>query len=70
MFGVSMINRIVLGLGVLSAVLTVGALIYTALAWKNGYWGIAARSYYTLVTVAAVAFVWFLNYWNLLGWRF
>jgi hypothetical protein len=36
----------------------------------NSYWGIGARVHYTLVTVAAVAFVWFLNYWNLLGWRF
>jgi CubicO group peptidase (beta-lactamase class C family) len=69
-FGVSMIYKIVLGLGVLSAVLTVGALIYGVLAWKRGYWGIAARVHYTLVTVAALAFVWFLNYWNLLGWRF
>jgi len=69
-FGVSMIFKIVLGLGVLAAVLTVGALVYTVLAWKNRYWGIAARAYYALVTVAAVAFVWFLNYWNLLGWRF
>ncbi len=68
--GVSMFYKIVLGLGVLSAVLTAGALVYTVLAWKNSYWGIAARVYYTLVTVAAVAFVWFLNYWNLLGWRF
>jgi CubicO group peptidase (beta-lactamase class C family) len=68
--GVSMIYKIVLGLGVLAAVLTVGALIYSALAWKRGYWGIAARVHYTLVTVAALAFVWFLNYWNLLGWRF
>jgi CubicO group peptidase (beta-lactamase class C family) len=70
LFGVSMIYRIVLGVGVLSAVLTVGALVYSVLAWKNSYWGIAARVHYTLVTVAAVAFVWFLNYWNLLGWRF
>ena len=70
LFGVSMIYRIVLGLGVLSAVLTVGALLYSVLAWKNSYWGIAARVHYTLVTVAALAFVWFLNYWNLLGWRF
>jgi len=70
LFGVSMIFRIVLGVGVLAAVLTVGALIYSALAWKNSYWGIAARVHYTLVTVAALAFVWFLNYWNLLGWRF
>ncbi len=64
------IVKIVLGLGVLSAVLTPGALIYTVVAWKNSYWGLAGRVYYTLVTVAAVAFVWFLNYWNLLGWRY
>jgi len=68
--GISLMAKIVLGLGVLSAVLTVGALVYTVLAWKNGYWGVTSRAYYTLVTVAAVAFVWFLNYWNLLGWRF
>jgi CubicO group peptidase (beta-lactamase class C family) len=66
----SLMGKIVLGLGVLSAVLTAGALVYTVLAWKNSYWGIAGRAYYTLVTVAAVAFVWFLNYWNLLGWRY
>jgi CubicO group peptidase (beta-lactamase class C family) len=70
LFGVSTIYKIVLGLGVVSAVLTVGALIYGVLAWKRSYWGIASRVHYTLVTVAAVAFVWFLNYWNLLGWRF
>jgi hypothetical protein len=69
-FGVTLTNRIILGLGVLSAVLTAGALVYTVRAWKKGYWGIAFRTYYTLVTVAAVAFVWFLNYWNLLGWRY
>jgi len=66
----SLIAKIVLGLGVLSAALTVVALVYTVLAWKNRYWGVAARAYYTLATIAAVAFVWFLNYWNLLGWRF
>ena len=68
--GAQLIVKIVLGVGVLSAVLTVGALIYSVLAWKNSYWGIATRVHYTLVTVAALAFVWFLNYWNLLGWRF
>jgi len=65
-----LILKLVLGLGVLSAVLTVSALVYTVISWKKGYWGIAARLYYTLVTVAAVAFVWLLDYWNLLGWRF
>ena len=64
-----LISRIVLGLGVVSAALTVVALVYTVLAWKNSYWGITARVYYTLVAFAASAVVWFLNYWNLLGWR-
>jgi CubicO group peptidase (beta-lactamase class C family) len=65
-----LIYKVVLGLGLLSAALTIGALGYTALAWRKGYWGVATRAYYTLVTVAAVGFVWFLNYWNLLGWRY
>jgi CubicO group peptidase (beta-lactamase class C family) len=70
LFGVSMIYQIVLGLGVLGAVLTVGALVSTLLAWKNRSWGIVTRVYYTLVTVASVTFVWLLDSWNLLGWRF
>jgi hypothetical protein len=65
-----LIMKIALGLGVLSALLTVGALVYTVLAWKNSYWGVVFRIYCTLVTIAAVAFVWFLNYWNWLGWRY
>jgi len=69
-FGVSFFDRIVFGLGVFSAILTVGTLVYAVLAWKREYWGVAFRAYYTLVTLAAVAFVWFLNQWNLLGWRF
>jgi len=69
-FGVSLIDKITLGLGVLSALLTVGAVVYAALAWKDGYWGVTVRAYYTLVTVAAIAFVWFLNFWNFLGWRY
>jgi CubicO group peptidase (beta-lactamase class C family) len=66
----SRITKITLGLGVLSALLTVATLVYVVLAWKDGYWGIAFRVYYTLMTIAAVAFVWFLNYWNWLGWRY
>jgi hypothetical protein len=69
-FGIPFAYKVVLGLGVLSALLTVGALFYAVLAWKERYWGVGFRVYYTLVTVAAVAFVWFLNSWNLLGWRY
>ena len=59
-----------MGLGVLAAVLTVGALVYAVLSWTKSYWGVAFRAYYSLVTIAAVAFVWFLNFWNWLGWRY
>jgi len=69
-FGIPFAYKVVLGLGVLSAVLTVAAVVYAVLAWKDHYWSAAFRIYYTLLTVAAVAFVWFLNQWNLLGWRF
>jgi hypothetical protein len=62
--------KLLLTTTVMSALLTAGALVYIVLAWKNRYWGVASRLYYTLVTVAALAFVWFLNQWNLLGWRF
>ena len=55
-----------LSLGVVTVVLTVVVLVYTVLVWKNSYLGIAGRAYDTLVTVAAIAFVWFMNYWNLL----
>ncbi|MBI5033939.1 MAG: serine hydrolase [Chloroflexi bacterium] len=62
--------KVALALGVLCVVLTVGAVVYAVLAWKDRFWGIAFRVYYTVVTVAAVAFVWFLNYWNLWGLRY
>jgi CubicO group peptidase (beta-lactamase class C family) len=68
--GIPLIVEVVMGLGVLAAVLTAGALVYTVLAWKNRYWGVASRVHYTLMTFAAVAFVWFLYYWNWLGWRY
>jgi hypothetical protein len=70
LFGIEPVFKVVLGLGVVSAVLTLAALVYAVVAWKDGYWSPGGRVYYTLVVVAAMAFVWFLDFWNLLGWRF
>jgi hypothetical protein len=63
-------TRVALGLALLAAALSVAAVAGTALAWRRRYWGIVGRAHYTLVTLGAVAFVWFLDYWNLLGFRF
>jgi hypothetical protein len=57
-------------LPVLAIVLTIGLAVFTVLAWKDRYWGILGRLHYTLVTLAAAAFIPFLHYWNLLGVRF
>jgi CubicO group peptidase (beta-lactamase class C family) len=68
--GVALSIKLLLATTVMSALLTAAALAYIVLAWKDRYWGIPTRLHYTAVTVAAVAFVWFLNQWNLLGWQF
>ncbi len=70
LFGVSTVYEIVLGLGVLSAVLTAAALVFGVVVWKSRSWGVARRVHYTVATLAALGFVWFLNQWNLLGWRY
>jgi hypothetical protein len=37
--------------------------------WREGYFTRASRLFHTAGVVAAIAFVWFLSYWNLLGYR-
>ena len=37
--------------------------------WRERYWTRAARLFHTAGVVAAIAFAWFLHYWNLLGYR-
>jgi hypothetical protein len=69
-FGTPPFLTALLVLPVLAAVLTVGALVFTVLAWKDRYWGVAGRVHYTVVTITAVVFLWSLNTLNLLGWRF
>lgn len=69
-FGISTAYTLVLGLGILSAALTIAAIPAAATTWTSSQWRLATRVHYTLVVVAAIAFIWFLNYWNLLGWRY
>jgi CubicO group peptidase (beta-lactamase class C family) len=50
--------------------LSIALLVLTVLAWKNKYWSIWQRSHYSLITLAAFAFIPFLVYWNFLGLKF
>jgi cytochrome bd-type quinol oxidase subunit 2 len=70
MFGVPPLLKILLILPLISVVLAIGTLIVAFLAWKNKCWSGCGRLHYTLVVLAALVFIWFLNYWNLLGFHF
>lgn len=52
---------------IITSVLASVLVISTLLAWKDRYWSLIGRLHYSLVTLAALAFIWFANYWNLLG---
>lgn len=68
-FGLPKIAIALLVLPPITTGLTLGLVILTVLAWKNQYYSIIGRLHYSLITVAAVGFIFFLNYWNLLGFR-
>ena len=70
MFGVPSALKVLLTLPILSALLTIGALFFVYVGWKNKYWTVCGRVHYTLVVLASLFFLCFLAYWNLLGFHF
>jgi CubicO group peptidase (beta-lactamase class C family) len=68
-FGVPTEVKILLALPLISALLTIVAIFFMAKAWFKKYWTRCARLHYTLVVLASIATLWFLNFWNLLGYR-
>ncbi|HEX8035950.1 MAG TPA: serine hydrolase [Ktedonobacterales bacterium] len=66
-YGATPLLLVVLLLGMLAAILTLGVAVSAILVWRERIWSLAGRTFYTLVAVAAVAFVWELAFWNLLG---
>jgi len=53
----------------LFAIATAVIVISAILVWRAQVWPLAARIHYTLVAIGAVALVWVLATWNLIGWR-
>lgn len=47
--------------------LVLGAVVFTYLAWKKGFWSLGWRIHYTLVTLAAVSIVWWYFNWHVIG---
>lgn len=68
-YSISPLLIALLAIAIISAIMAIASAAFTALAWKNGYWSIAGRLHFTLVVIALLAFVWWLNNWNLLGFK-
>ena len=68
-FGVTPLLTTLFALALVSAILTVGVVVFTILAWWGRFWSAGRRVHYSLVALAALAFAWELLYWNLLGFR-
>lgn len=40
-------------------------LLFTVIAWRNGFWGQIARLHYSMFTLAVLGLMWLFSYWNL-----
>ena len=49
--------------------LAVAVAALAGLAWRHRYWSVAGRLHYSVLALGALAFVWWLSYWNLLGYH-
>jgi CubicO group peptidase (beta-lactamase class C family) len=56
-----------LSLPLIAIALTVGGLALTILVWTRRYWTTFGKIHYTVVVGAALAFIVWLYYWNLIG---
>lgn len=57
-------------LPIIAAVLTVIAVVLAVFVWKDKAWTRSGRILHTAGVIAAIAMLWFLNSWNLLGYHF
>ena len=66
----SLALQAVLAIPLVTGIMAVILLVKSIVDWREGSSTPAARLLNTLVLGGMVAFLFFLNSWNLLGWRF
>lgn len=69
MFGVPPMLKTLSVLTMIAVILTVGVLLSLILIWGRKFWTVYGRIHYTVLFLAACAFIWFLNYWHLFGFK-
>jgi CubicO group peptidase (beta-lactamase class C family) len=59
-----------LTLGLLGVIPALASIYFVAMAWMSSAWTLGARFHYSLATLAVLALLGVLHYWNLLGYHF
>ena len=62
--------KVGLVLPVLAIPLTLIVLALAVQAWRAGWWTRYGRAQYSAIALGSLAFLWLLNYANLVGWKF
>jgi hypothetical protein len=62
--------RLVIVNSIAITLLTPGLIVFTFIVWIKSIWKLFSRISYTLATLASVAFVWLMYFWNILGKSF
>jgi hypothetical protein len=58
----------VLMLPVIAAILTLVTVVFATFAWKAKYWTLPHRVHYTIIAIALIAMLWWVNFNNLWVW--
>ena len=69
-YGLPKIVPICLGILLLTSVLAVGLAVLAIMPWINHDWSLLEKLHYSLISLTAIGFVRWLDYWNLLGFRY
>jgi hypothetical protein len=68
-YGLPLILKLLLALPIITTMLTIGLIVLSGASWITGDSSLTLRSLVTLLTLLAIGFIPFLNYWNLLGFK-
>jgi CubicO group peptidase (beta-lactamase class C family) len=62
--------KVALVLPLLAIPLTLAVLVFAVQAWRAGWWTRYVRTQYAAIALGSLAFLWLLNYVNLVGYHF
>ncbi len=69
-YALPVLFKVSLTFPLLAIPLTLGMLYFVFRAWQDGFWTRYGRIQYTVIAMMSVAFLWSLNFMNLVGYKF